>query len=95
MQSVVFLFNTSRVLFISTIANPNLCWSGFYAYDAAQVALTAVNAPKNGQSLKTILLSIVELSRLQGIIGFDACGDVKSTIASIRIVHNQNFIAME
>ncbi|BBO82933.1 ABC transporter substrate-binding protein [Desulfosarcina ovata subsp. sediminis] len=68
---------------------------GFYAYNAAQVVLTALKAQKPGQSLKDTILSIGEFGGLQGKISLDSYGDVKSSAASIRIIQNQKFIALE
>ena len=68
---------------------------GFYAYNAAQVVLTALNAQKRGQHLKASILSIGEFDGLQGKISFDAYGDVKPLNASIRIIRNQTFVVVE
>ncbi|WP_319521512.1 ABC transporter substrate-binding protein [uncultured Desulfosarcina sp.] len=70
-------------------------FAGFYAYDAVQVVLTALKASERGQPLKAVLLSIGEFDGLQGKIRFDACGDVVSSTASIRIVRNRKFVVVE
>ena len=70
-------------------------FAGFYAYDAAQVVLTALNARKAGQSLKATLLAIGEFEGLQGKISFDAYGDLLPSTASMRIVRHQKFTAAE
>ena len=68
---------------------------GFYAYNAAQVVLTALNAQKRGQGLKETILSVGEFRGLQGKISFDEYGDVKPSEASIRIIRNQKFVVLE
>ncbi|BBO91657.1 ABC transporter substrate-binding protein [Desulfosarcina ovata] len=68
---------------------------GYYAYNAAQVVLTALKAQKPGQSLKDTILSIAEFGGLQGKISLDSYGDVKSSAASIRIIRNQQFVVLE
>ena len=70
-------------------------YPGFYAYNAVQVVLTALDARQKGQSIKETLLSIGEFSGLQGKISFDAYGDLSPTNVSIRIVRNQKFAAVE
>ena len=68
---------------------------GFYAYNAAQVVLTALKAQTSGQLLKDTILSIGEFDGLQGKISFDAYGDVKPLNISIRIIRNQTFVVLE
>lgn len=70
-------------------------FSGAYAYDAAQVVLTALKARERGQHLKETILSIREFDGLQGKINFDQYGDVKQSNASIRMVRNQKFVVVE
>ena len=68
---------------------------GVYAYDAAQVILTALSAQKKGQNLKETVLSIRQFDGLQGQFSFDDYGDVMRSNASISIVRNRKFVIME
>ncbi len=68
---------------------------GFYAYNAAQVVLTALTAKKRDQHLKDTLLSIGEFDGLQGKIRFDAYGDVAPSSVTMRIVRNRQFVVVE
>ncbi len=68
---------------------------GFYAYNAARVVLTALKSQKRGQNVKSTVLSIGEFEGLQGKIVFDEYGDVKRSNASIRIIRDQKFVAVE
>ncbi|BBO75390.1 ABC transporter substrate-binding protein [Desulfosarcina widdelii] len=70
-------------------------FAGVYAYDAAQVVLTALKASELQKPLKAVLLSIGEFDGLQGKIRFDAYGDVAPAHASIRIVRNRKFVVVE
>jgi len=68
---------------------------GVYAYDAAQIVLTALDNRKKGQRLKVSILSIGEFNGLQGKIIFDAYGDVKRSNTFISVVRNQKFVVVE
>jgi branched-chain amino acid transport system substrate-binding protein len=68
---------------------------GVYAYDSAQVILTALSAQKKRQSLKETILAIRQFDGLQGKFSFDDYGDVKRSNASISIVRNQKFVVVE
>ena len=70
-------------------------FAGAYAYDAAQVILTALQKRKPEQSVKEAILSLDQVSGLQFDIRFDAYGDITPVGLSMRIVENKKFVALE
>ena len=68
---------------------------GVYAYDAAQVLLTALRRQKNGESLKTTLLAIRRFEGLQSPFSFDDFGDVQRPHASISVIRDGQFVVVE
>ena len=70
-------------------------FAGTYAYDAAQVVLTALQNRQPEQGVKEAILSIGGLKGLQSDIRFDAYGDMESAPISMRIVRNRKFVAAE
>ena len=68
---------------------------GVYAYDAAQVVLTALAQRKRGETLKQTILRIRVFKGLQGDFSFDDHGDVEREQASISIVRDRKFIVID
>lgn len=70
-------------------------FAGVYAYDAAQVVLTALSERKNDQSLRETFHAIQRFPGLQGDFSFDEFGDVTRARANISVVRNQKFIVLD
>lgn len=68
---------------------------GVFSYDAIQVILTALQAQKKDENLKTTILALQDFNGLQERFSFDTFGDVRRTNASISVVKNQQFVVLE
>lgn len=68
---------------------------GVFAYDAAQVIITALRNRRKDQSLRAAILSQRQFDGLQGETRFDKFGDVERSNASISIVQNRKFVVIE
>lgn len=70
-------------------------FAGVYAYDAAQVVLTALKEQKKNQNLKETLYSLGKFQGLQGDFSFDEFGDVTRSLSSISVIRNHKFLVLE
>jgi branched-chain amino acid transport system substrate-binding protein len=68
---------------------------GVYAYDAAQVVITALAAREKGEHMKQTILRIRGFDGLQGRFAFDDYGDVKRGNASISVVRDGKFVVID